>query len=87
MAALNPFGNVQLDAFFTHTPQMGLPAKVRRRLQNEGLVFISDFNKFKKDQLEQVLKNMRIPIPWIPVVVDSAGIELTPVIPAQSYHV
>ena len=81
MAAPNPFGNVQLDAFFMNAPQMGLPANVRRRLQNEGLVLISDFNEFKKDQLEQAFKNMRIPIPGIPPVVNDAGIELVPAVP------
>ena len=81
MAAPNPFNNVQLDAFFTNAPQMALPANVRRRLQNEGLVLVSDFNEFKKDQLEQAFKNMRIPIPGVPAVVDDAGIVQVEAIP------
>ena len=81
MAAPNPFGNMQLDAFFTNAPQMALPPNVRRRLQDEGLVLISDFNEFKKDQLEQAFKNMRIPIPGIPAVVNDAGVELVPAVP------
>ena len=84
---LNPFGNVQLDTtFFMNAPQMGLPANVRRRLQNEDLVLVSDFNRFKKDQLEQAFKNMRIPIPGIPAVVNNAGIELATAVPELFPH-
>ena len=60
---------------------MALPPNVRRRLQDEGLVLVSDFNEFKKDQLDQAFKNMRIPIPGIPAVVDAAGVELVPAVP------
>ena len=81
MAAPAPFTNAQLDAFFTNAPQMALPPDVRRRLQNEGLTLISDFNEFKKDQLEQAFKNMRIPIPGIPAVVDNAGVVQIPATP------
>ena len=49
LAAPNPFGNVQLDTFFTNAPQMALPANIRQRLQNEGLILILNFNEFKKD--------------------------------------
>ena len=81
MAAPNPFNNVQLDAFFTNAPQMALPPNVRRRLQDEGLVHIADFNEFKKDQLEQAFKNMRIPIPGVPAIVDEAGVVQVAAIP------
>ena len=39
-----PFTNTQLDAFFNNATQMGLPAEVRVRLANEGLVTVDDFN-------------------------------------------
>lgn len=66
------FNAAQQEAFWINGPQMALPALVRIRLQEEGLVVVDDFEDFKEDQLNKAFKNLRSPIPGVPAVVDPA---------------
>ena len=79
MATFN--GNTHTPSF-CNAPQMHLTVTMRARLALEGLETIFDFADFKKDQLNQAIKNMRTPIPGVAAVLDDAGIVVNEAIPA-----
>ena len=54
------FNNSQLKSFFISSTQIALSSAQRSRLATKGLVTIDDFEDFKEDQLEQVVKNLRV---------------------------
>ena len=60
---------------------MGLSAEQHNCLANEGLNDVGDFEYFKEDHIEQVIKNLRAPIPGIAAVTDAAGNVVTAVVP------
>jgi hypothetical protein len=56
----------QTTAFFTDMAQIGLPARTRAYLQDEGIVTVSDLADFtKKDSWNQVVENCKRP-PYMP---------------------
>ena len=69
-----PFTAAQNTAFFTNGPQMALSDAARQRLALEGLTTVEDFDDFKKDQINEALKNMRVAIPGIPGIPGAAAI-------------
>ena len=67
---------LQQTPFWTDQDHMDLTLTARRRLGNEGLVFISDFIDFKTEELKEASKNIRTTVPvqqGIPAVVDGNG--------------
>jgi hypothetical protein len=76
------FNNQTTTAFFSNAPQMHLSNPTRLRLSQEGLETVNDFADFKKEQLNQAIKNMRTPIPGIPAITDANGVVVTAAIPA-----
>ena len=69
-----PFTAGQNTVFFTNGPQMALSNAARQRLALEGLTVVEDFEDFKKEQINEALKNMRVAIPGIPGIPGAAAL-------------
>ena len=56
---MDTFNSTTYNDFFSNAPHMYFTANMCRcHLSKEGLATVSDFADFKKDQLDQAIKNM-----------------------------
>ena len=63
-----PLAALQLTQFFISGVQMDLSAAMRNALAAQVLTTLDDFSDFRKEELEQAIKNMRTTIPGVPAI-------------------
>ena len=80
-----PFTAATLTAFWTNNAQMGLVARTRTQMQNEGLVVPQDFEDFaEKEDLEALFKLLLKPAKITGGAVGALIEVVSYVIPAKS---